>query len=250
MSITRNNRAFTLIELSIVIVIIGLIVAGIVAGQSLVQQAKLRTITSEVEKIRTALNTFRLQYNGLPGDITNAYAYWPSAGCNDTVGTLTSCNGDGDGIINRTGGDQRMEPLRAWQHLDLSNIYPTGLSGEAESSPYYVAKINVPPAPINSGVYYLMHHGQNLGQQGHAITLAGLSTLEAWWFAAATLSETTAIDRKVDDGLAGIGKVSGVDGGNVSANACSAPWNASSGTYASLQGDTVVCRIFFWLDSK
>ncbi len=46
----RSNlkMGFTLIELSIVIVIIGLIVAGIIGGQSLVRQAKVRPIITNI----------------------------------------------------------------------------------------------------------------------------------------------------------------------------------------------------------
>ena len=56
----KASSGFTLIELSIVIVIIGLIVAGVVGGQVLVKQAKLKGVVSDVEKYRTALNAFKL----------------------------------------------------------------------------------------------------------------------------------------------------------------------------------------------
>ena len=58
---------FTLVELSIVLVIIGLIVGGILTGKDLIRAAELRSVQSDKEKIVTAINTFELKYNCLPG---------------------------------------------------------------------------------------------------------------------------------------------------------------------------------------
>ena len=63
---TMSKKGFTLLELSIVIVVIGLIVAGISAGQSLVRQASLKSLISERDQYTTAVNTYKLQYNALP----------------------------------------------------------------------------------------------------------------------------------------------------------------------------------------
>ena len=65
---TKSKRGFTLVELSIVIVIIGLIVAGVTAGQSLVRSAKLQSLVSKINEYSTAYNSFYLQYNSLPGE--------------------------------------------------------------------------------------------------------------------------------------------------------------------------------------
>ena len=75
----NKYNGFTLIELSIVIVIIGLIVAGVVGGQTLVKQAKLRSIITDVQKTQTIINTFFLEYGAMPGDMPNASNYWTGA---------------------------------------------------------------------------------------------------------------------------------------------------------------------------
>lgn len=75
----RKTKAFTLIELSIVVVIIGLIVAGVVAGQSLVKQAKIRGVIQNWQKYTAAVTAFQLQYNTIPGDMPNASSYWSGA---------------------------------------------------------------------------------------------------------------------------------------------------------------------------
>jgi prepilin-type N-terminal cleavage/methylation domain-containing protein len=60
---TTPNKGFTLIELSIVLVIIGLIVGGVLGGRELVKQAELRKVLKEAEQFKTAANAFRAKYN-------------------------------------------------------------------------------------------------------------------------------------------------------------------------------------------
>src|ERR1700746_416796 len=68
------SPGFTLIELSIVLVIIGLIVGGVLVGQDLIRAAEVRATISQIEKYNTAVNTFRGKYNALPGDLNAAAA--------------------------------------------------------------------------------------------------------------------------------------------------------------------------------
>ena len=113
-----QNKGFTLIELSIVIVIIGLIVAGVVGGQTLVKQAKLRTIISEYNEVKLALNAFKLEYDGIPGDFTQAIAY--GFGTN---------NGDG----NKNIATWNTEAKYFWNHLTGSELYPGSYDGASQS---------------------------------------------------------------------------------------------------------------------
>jgi prepilin-type N-terminal cleavage/methylation domain-containing protein len=65
-----QQAGFTLIELSIVLVIIGLIVGGVLVGQDLIKAAEIRATISQYEKYNAAMNTFRTKYNGMPGDLS------------------------------------------------------------------------------------------------------------------------------------------------------------------------------------
>ena len=71
-----NKKAFSLVELSIVLVILGLLVGGILSGQSLIRAAQLRSVTADYTRFVTAVNTFRDKYFALPGDMTNAQSVW------------------------------------------------------------------------------------------------------------------------------------------------------------------------------
>lgn len=91
----RVLQGFTLIELSIVLVIIGLIVGGVLVGRDLIAAAAIRAQISQIEKYQTAVNTFRGKYGFMPGDIPD-----PDA---TKFGFMTRgagrSQGDGDGAI-------------------------------------------------------------------------------------------------------------------------------------------------------
>lgn len=67
----NNNKAFSLIELSIVLIIIGLLVAGITGGKSLIENAKNRALINEIRDWKQAVNAFYLLKERLPGDLNN-----------------------------------------------------------------------------------------------------------------------------------------------------------------------------------
>lgn len=123
-----RKRGFTLIELSIVLVIISLIVAGIVGGRSLVRSAELRDVISGLLEYETAINGFELQYNALPGDIRNAQSYWSA--CTNLSGNR--CNGDGDGLIDFN-DSPALEHIRVWHHLRLADVVGGPYDGVATS---------------------------------------------------------------------------------------------------------------------
>lgn len=110
-----------------VIVIIALIVVGVVGGQDLVKQAKLRQIITDVQNIKIAFNAFKLEYDSLPGDMINANDYW--SGCN-SGSTARDCNGNGNRIINWNDSPgicpSSQEPLRFWQHLSNAKLITSG----------------------------------------------------------------------------------------------------------------------------
>src|SRR5690349_19781918 len=69
-----KERGFTLIEMSIVLVIIGLIIGGILKGQEIITQARVKSVVNVVNATRSAANTYYDRYRALPGDDQNATA--------------------------------------------------------------------------------------------------------------------------------------------------------------------------------
>ncbi len=139
------NRGFSLVELSIVLVILGLLTGGILAGQSLIKAAELRSVSTEYNRYVTAMQTFRDKYFGLPGDFTKAIDFWgythiTPATCITTPGSGTqTCNGDGNGMIQTTSGvaNTYSENFTFWQHLANAGLIEgtyTGRVGPGGSS--------------------------------------------------------------------------------------------------------------------
>lgn len=169
----RTPNGFTLVELSIVLVILGLLVGGVLAGQSLIRAAELRSVTTQYMSYKTAVNAFRDKYFALPGDMPNAVRYWGAQaggttdGVDSTCAALTAaatgtatCNGNGNNQIGETGGSY-YEWYRFWQHLANAGLVEgtfTGVAG-AGSSYHSVIGSNVPRTKLANGGWTIRYMG-------------------------------------------------------------------------------------------
>ena len=109
MNIKNNNKGFSLIELSIVLIIIGLLVSGITGGASLIKSAELRSIMTEARGYKMAVNAYYTSQDELPGDDNNS-----------DVGN--SVEGDVNGKIEMGGGKLVAEGLEAWNDMADDSI--------------------------------------------------------------------------------------------------------------------------------
>jgi prepilin-type N-terminal cleavage/methylation domain-containing protein len=231
-------KAFTLIELSIVIVIIGLIVAGVLGGQSLVRQAKLFSIISDINKYQAAINTFKAQYEYLPGDIPNAYSYWGSTfSCSDNT-TDSGCNGDGDRYIDHSG----TEKFKMWMHLQGAKL--VGGSFRVVDSSTFTPDDTCPATPL-SGCYF--GYAPN-AHYGRVVNLIEASDAHSGIIGA---RDAYNIDVKMDDGDPSLGKVVTLRSwpSNSSDVCVTGAYNASAGSisYKLSEGDSKNCRMNFIL---
>ena len=87
----HTHAAFTLVELSIVLTIIGLLAGGMVAGKILIHNAELKRATNDIATFRTAMGTFEEKYNALPGDMANAVRIWGAHAGGTTDGVDSDC---------------------------------------------------------------------------------------------------------------------------------------------------------------
>tara|TARA_B100001123_G_scaffold443817_1_gene590887 strand:+ start:1293 stop:2060 length:768 start_codon:yes stop_codon:yes gene_type:complete len=213
------QKGFSLVELSIVLVILGLLTGGILTGQSLIRAAELRNVATEFQRWQTATRTFQDKYFALPGDMRNATSFWGTAtACPGTQATPSSdartCNGDGNGVVQYfyAGPVNSTELHRFWQHLANAGLVEgtyTGVqttSGEIRS---FAAGVNAPASKLGNAHWYISSYGDIDSGSGY------------WWDGDATniltLSDNSAIplapeeawniDTKLDDGKPGLGKV-------------------------------------------
>lgn len=121
------RKGFTLVELSIVILIIGLLIAGVTVGTTLARQAELRSIMGDLRNYQVAYNNFKSRFDKAPGDLPTASVFWPSTTIGDPKScgtTAANCNGNGDGLIRAGQTTATHEINKAWKHLELAEMIP------------------------------------------------------------------------------------------------------------------------------
>jgi prepilin-type N-terminal cleavage/methylation domain-containing protein len=207
-----KTHGFSLIELSIVLVILGLLSGGILAGQSMIRAAELRSVTSDFQRYSTATYSFRDKYFAYPGDMADALRFWPNCAA---IGTNV-CYGDGDGMVedSPTSATGSEEKVRAWQHFAFAGLIEGSYSGDWPAAGPVVPGRDVPASKISRGGYWYGLLVNHYGKTAQALEFGAARTGNHQHPAAGILSpeETWNIDIKLDDGLASQGKFLGVDG--------------------------------------
>jgi prepilin-type N-terminal cleavage/methylation domain-containing protein len=114
-----QQSGFTLVEIAIVLVIIGLLLGGILKGQELINSAKVKTLANDFRVIPTYIYAYQDRYKALPGDHATA-ATQVSGAANATTPAGTQGNGVINGNWNTT--TQTDESYLFWQHVRLANL--------------------------------------------------------------------------------------------------------------------------------
>jgi prepilin-type N-terminal cleavage/methylation domain-containing protein len=116
----KPQQGFTLIEIAIVLVIIGLLLGGILKGQELITSARVRNLISQQDGIKAAFYGFQDRYRALPGDYATA-----TQNIQMTT-TGTTGNGNGNGRIETAAapanGSTPDEHILVWEHLSRSGF--------------------------------------------------------------------------------------------------------------------------------
>ncbi len=211
-----SQKGFTLIELSIVLVIIGLISGGILFGRDLIKTAERRALMRDIENYRTAMQTFKLKYGYMPGDIPNATQIWgekPGANCDNQVASegLETCNGDDNGqltYVPPTLGNS--EGWCIWQHLSNAELidgsytcsgYSSPTFGSGEGNSDYLARFY---AGYQPGTDFFPTYNM-IGRNLLVVRGQGLN------YPALRAATTYYVDSKEDDGFPFMGSVQTVN---------------------------------------
>lgn len=122
----QSSSGFTLVELAIVLVIIGLIIGGVLVGQDMIKSAEIRSTISQYSGYQAAVMVFEDKYADMPGDINQQKAI--EFGFYDRSSVAATGNGDGNGLISDCGFStgqgitQSCETLLFWRDLNTANL--------------------------------------------------------------------------------------------------------------------------------
>ncbi|MET0154990.1 MAG: prepilin-type N-terminal cleavage/methylation domain-containing protein [Rickettsiales bacterium] len=200
----RATQGFSLVELAIVMVIVGLLAAGVTAGRTLMASAQMRVIIAEAQNFKLQTDNFFSRYDALPGDLKNANDAWTNAE-----------SGNGNGKIEDD------ESFQFWKQLRLAELIAGNFSGEG---PDAAIGVNVPASKENAAGFDALRHeapggwvdkaGRHLKGNYLRYGKEPTPTGDADYLTAPALTGESAadIDAKIDNGVPNYGGVLAVNG--------------------------------------
>lgn len=197
-----SQRGFTLIEIAIVLVIIGLLLGGVLKGQELITSARVRNLIAQQDGIKAAFFGFQDRYRSFPGD-------YAAAATNMKCATAPCFNGNGNGIIADAAAVS--ETNLVWVHLSsagfLNGSYSMSTATDARSDE------NTPRNPYNTYLQFV-HDAAYQDTAGTVPTKLNLKTGSQ-----IPVEIMAEVERKIDDGNGERGqfRFSTFDGGTGSA---------------------------------
>lgn len=226
---TLLQSGFSLVELAVVLVILGLLAGGITAGSALIKGAQLRAIASEVENFNSSLSAFKLQFQKYPGDLNNAASFWAAASCPGIP--AGGMNGNGNNKIEFLVAAGAIESYTAWCHLSLAGLN----TGTYTGAPVALATAPtlgtmVPTAKIENAGYVINWGGFGMGTTNNLILSGPVTNMATAPSGVIAPRDAANIDGKKDDGVANTGSIRGIQGAGAAANTCV----LATGAYALL----------------
>jgi prepilin-type N-terminal cleavage/methylation domain-containing protein len=220
-----TQRGFTLIELSMVLVIIGLLVSSVLVGRDLIRAAEVRATIRQIENFGTATQTFRLKYSCLPGDCLKA----------DALGFNAATNGDGNGQLGCPGNDAsacadassfiNSQPTRElvnyWYHLSAANLIGNNFVPFDATDTHQYAGVVSPSSELlasTDGTHpstgWAVRYDINIPIQSgyrklgtHEFILTSSAPINNTEIGRYDIAELYAIDSKIDDGMPNSGTI-------------------------------------------
>lgn len=255
----HRTAAFSLVELSIVLVILGLLTGGILAGQSLIRAAELRAITTEQGRYTTAIGAFRDKYFALPGDFATATSF----------GWTGAANGDGDGMIegntvaasNETGHfwhqlasagliEGSFTPA-SWAAINAPTTNPRSKLASATWSMRWVGTVALDDITVNTAGAGAANNIAYEGSYGNAFFLMSGTTLLTPSGGVLKSEEAWNVDTKIDDGKPATGSVLTLESqgsssaGSGCGNTAKATTTQAAAAYDLTNTSTTACSMVF-----
>lgn len=187
----KRQSGFTLIEIAIVLVIVGLLLGGILKGQELITQAKIRNVVNDFNGTSAAYYAYQDRYRAIPGDDLSAATRWTNP---------QATSGDGNGVVGGNYYDVAgSETAYFWQDLRLSGL----IAGAGTST--------APPQNAATGITGVQNSGA-MGLSGLVVCSSNLPAKIA-----------QAVDSQFDDGVGTTGQVRAAVAGGNAKGAANAP---------------------------
>jgi len=204
----RKQSGFTLVEIAIVLVVIGLLLGGILKGQQLINSARVRNMADQSSGVQAAYYGFIDRFRNLPGDMN------PTSACNQ-VGQAVDPNGTCGTPANAPGGDGngRIDSIReagaVWSHLSAAGFLTGTYAGfSGNTSPTAADYLNgvptgdIPPNAFQGPILLAHMNDYVTGNARDAIVRLGFS-----FGGNIPVPLLRDLDQKLDDGVAGSGVI-------------------------------------------
>lgn len=205
--ICRAN-GFSLVELAIVLMVIGLLVGGVLKGRDLIDNARVNSLVMQAKTYESATRSFKKMYGELPGDFREASTRLPNCS-----GAAPCTDGGGDGLIGTNNNEAAMatsgEPRAYWLHLAKAGLLPSAIDPEYTGTPNTFGR-DFPATPFGGGIsmqYWNVWVAGNWGTFANHFLRTRFSTTSAGNTGLLTAAQAAKIDRKIDDGLPNSGNV-------------------------------------------
>ena len=189
----RKQEGFTLIEIAIVLVIIGLLLGGVLKGQELINAARVRNIAAQLDGVKIAYLGFQDRYRSYPGDMPTATAATQIPGTGSVGCAAAGTCGNGQIDPN--------ENILVWYHLSRAGFISGSYTGTADAGAVFQVP-NSTNSPSNPYGGFLMLANDNDYGEVNAATNNVLNIKTGGIMPVTVIAE---LDRKLDDGLPGTG---------------------------------------------
>jgi len=205
--LNKSQAGFTLVEIAIVLVIVGLLIGGVLKSQEMITNAKLKRIESDNAGLLTAVYLYQDRYLRFPGDDADAEGrfsiYVAADNPNGNGDAAIGVGGDWDLPITTAWADGTQETLKFFGHLRAAGLIAGGALDSARPSNAF---------------------GGPIGVQNNSLGMSGMVTI----FGAIDGPVAKILDRRLDDGVSNTGRVRSQDVGSAAGMAGS---EAADATY-------------------